>query len=95
MSGEVLTENNFFWIGCDISENMLNCAKESGIESDLINLDLSCGLPFRQAMFDGIISISVLQWILKDCSEGNDAMKGLNKLFFSAYNSLVLFLNAF
>lgn len=49
-------------IGCDISQDMLNIAAEQGSASgDVMHHDMGLGLPFRQAMFDGAISISALQ----------------------------------
>ncbi|KAK3792367.1 hypothetical protein RRG08_045911 [Elysia crispata] len=63
LSGEVLTDADHTWVGIDISPSMLNVAIEREIEGDVILGDMGCGLPFRAGTFDGVISISALQWL--------------------------------
>ena len=50
-------------IGCDISRDMLNIAKDRGLQGDLCHSDMGQGLPFRVGTFDGVISISAVQWL--------------------------------
>ena len=40
LSGEVLEENGHFWVGCDISQAMLDVALEREMEGDVIQSDL-------------------------------------------------------
>ena len=40
LSGSVLTDHGYDWIGVDISPSMLEVAKENDVEGDLINLDI-------------------------------------------------------
>ena len=49
------------WIGCDISNDMLNVCQErltdesSGAAGDVFQLDMGMGLPMRAGIFDGVI----------------------------------------
>lgn len=49
--------------GLDISEAMLDVAREREVEGDLCLHDLGHGLPLRPGSFDGAISISAVQWL--------------------------------
>lgn len=49
--------------GLDISEDMLDVAREREVEGDLCLHDLGHGLPLRPGSFDGAISISAVQWL--------------------------------
>ena len=40
LSGEILEENGHFWIGCDISPNMLDVAADKELEGDVMLSDL-------------------------------------------------------
>ena len=40
LSGEILEENGHFWIGCDISPNMLDVAADRELEGDVMLSDL-------------------------------------------------------
>ena len=40
LSGEVLEENGHFWVGCDISQSMLDIALEREMEGDVLLSDL-------------------------------------------------------
>lgn len=64
LSGQVLEEAGHYWVGCDISSSMLSVATEQDSDTgDLCHVDMGQGLPFRPATFDGIISISAIQWL--------------------------------
>ena len=84
----MLTDAGLRWMGIDISPSMLQMAQEYGTTEDLALMDISDGLSFRHGVFDAIVSVSVLQWILK-ADDGECARKNLLKFFFSAYNALV------
>lgn len=49
--------------GLDISEDMLEVAKDREVEGDLCLHDLGHGLPLRPGSFDGAVSISAVQWL--------------------------------
>ncbi|RUS75659.1 hypothetical protein EGW08_016585 [Elysia chlorotica] len=63
LSGDVLTDADHTWVGIDISPSMLSVAVEREIEGDVILGDMGCGLPLIAGTFDGVISISALQWL--------------------------------
>lgn len=89
LSGEVLSENGFEWIGLDISRAMLDVALErEDCDGDLILGDMGEGLPFRPGSFDGAISISALQWLCNaDFKEANP-FKRCMKFFTALYAAL-------
>lgn len=55
ISGEVLTEAGHRWMGIDVSEAMLQVAREREVEGELVQGDIGEGLPFEVALFDGAI----------------------------------------
>jgi 18S rRNA (guanine1575-N7)-methyltransferase len=73
LSGQALEEAGHYWIGCDISRSMLDVANQRENEKgDLVHSDMGQGLPFRPGTFDGVISISALQWLCySDSSDQN------------------------
>ncbi|TCD64540.1 hypothetical protein EIP91_003978 [Steccherinum ochraceum] len=64
LSGEILDEEGYNWIGVDVAPSMLEVALEREVEGDLFLQDIGQGFGFRPGSFDGAISISVLQWLL-------------------------------
>lgn len=52
LSGEVLTNMGFFWIGMDISKSMLDIHKENEPDSNVIRCDMGQGIPFKPGCFD-------------------------------------------
>jgi len=64
LSGEILDEEGYIWVGADIAPSMLEVALEREVEGDLFLQDIGQGFGFRPGSFDGAISISVLQWLL-------------------------------
>eukprot|EP01035_Chromulina_nebulosa_P055552 gene55552-76125_t len=62
LSGQAIEEAGHYWVGCDISQSMLNVAAERESDTgDLVEADMGQGLPFRPGTFDGVISISAIQ----------------------------------
>ena len=89
LSGEVLEEEGHTWIGCDISRDMLGVAREEReVEGDLVHDDMGRGLPFRQGMFDGAISISAVQWLCYSNGESENPRLRLHRFFQSLYRCL-------
>ncbi|KZT40835.1 williams-Beuren syndrome critical region protein 22 [Sistotremastrum suecicum HHB10207 ss-3] len=64
LSGEILDEEGYEWVGVDIAPSMLEVALEREVEGDLFLQDIGQGFGFRPGVFDGAISISVIQWLL-------------------------------
>jgi len=88
LSGEVLTENGHYWVGYDISPNMLDVAVDREVEGDLIQQDAGMGNPFRPGTFDGCISISALQWLCNVDKKWHHPVKRLQAFFTSLYTAL-------
>lgn len=55
----VLKKNNFSVLGADVSFEMLRYAKKKGFL--VVNADMK-KLPFKDKCFDGLVSISAIQW---------------------------------
>lgn len=64
IGGEILDYYGHYWLGIDISLPMLECCLEDSPSDppELLLCDCSSFLA-RDELFDGIISISVLQWL--------------------------------
>lgn len=60
LSGQVLSDYDHIWVGCDISRSMLNVAIERESEGDLFEIDMGQGVNFRPGVFDAAISISAI-----------------------------------
>ena len=89
LSGEVLEEAGHTWLGCDISRDMLGIAREEReVEGDLVHDDMGRGLPFRQGIFDGAISISAIQWLCYSNAENESPRLRLHRFFQSLYRCL-------
>ncbi|KAL0056385.1 hypothetical protein WJX82_010760 [Trebouxia sp. C0006] len=89
LSGESLTKQGHTWVGLDISEAMLDVAKEREVEGDLCLHDLGHGLPLRPGSFDGAISISAVQWLCNADQTDHEPRKRMRRLFESLYACLV------
>ena len=89
LSGEVLEAAGHYWTGLDISQSMLNIANNRDTErGDLIHHDIGLGLPFRPGTFDGVVSVSVIQWLCYSESKDQDPKLRLNRFFSSLYTIL-------
>ncbi|ELQ76171.1 putative protein carboxyl methylase [Trachipleistophora hominis] len=63
-SEDALDKNRkLFIVGCDINRNMLLNCNNKGLDAELVQLDIGNSLPFQPASFDGIISVSCIQWL--------------------------------
>lgn len=88
LSGEILSEEGFCWIGMDISPYMLATALDRQAEGDMFLADLGNGIPFRAGTFDAAISISVIQWLCNADTANADPKKRLLLFFNTLYASL-------
>lgn len=88
LSGEILTEEGYNWIGMDISPSMLATGLDRDVDGDLCLADLGNGVPFRAGTFDAAISISAIQWLCNADTTGNDPKKRLPRFFNTLYASL-------
>ncbi|CAI5759762.1 unnamed protein product [Candida verbasci] len=88
LSGEILTEEGYNWIGMDISPSMLATGLDRDVEGDLFLADLGNGIPFRPGTFDAAISISAIQWLCNADQSGVDPKKRIMWFFNTLYASL-------
>lgn len=88
LSGETLEEDGHQWVGVDISRDMLGVAQQREVEGDLVHQDMGLGMPFREGVFDGAISISAIQWLCYSDRNGYDPRKRLLAFFQSLYKCL-------
>lgn len=88
LSGEILTEEGYNWVGMDISPSMLATGLDRDVEGDLFLSDLGTGVPFRAGTFDAAISISAIQWLCNADTAGNDPKRRLMTFFNTLYASL-------
>lgn len=92
LSGQVVEEEGHYWVGLDISEAMLEVAKERADEGDISGDVMLCdageGMPFRAGSFDGAISISALQWLCNADKSTHRPAQRLYKLFSTLYSVL-------
>jgi len=81
ISGDQLSEAGHVWIGYDISPWMLKIANEREVDGDVVLADAGQPLKFRPGTFDGVVSISALQWLCNCDKKGMEPFKRL-RLFF-------------
>lgn len=55
---------------------------------EVMHGDMGNGVPFRPGVFDGVVSISVVQWLCNVDKKGQVPQKRLRELFQTLYNSM-------
>jgi len=88
LSGEVLQKAGHFVVGIDISLSMLEVAREKGAqekEFDCLEWDMGQGFGFRPGAFDGIVSISALQWLCNADTKAHNPIRRINRFFNTLY----------
>ncbi|KAG0166564.1 hypothetical protein DFQ28_006403 [Apophysomyces sp. BC1034] len=88
LSGEILEEEGHVWVGMDISPHMLDVANEREVEGDLFLHDAGQGVGFRPGTFDGVISVSVLQWLCNADKLINRPKARLARFFSTLYAAM-------
>ncbi|KAL0248633.1 hypothetical protein GEMRC1_003867 [Eukaryota sp. GEM-RC1] len=88
LSGEVLSDAGHIWSGIDISTSMLEVATEKDSDGDLFESDMGLGLFFRAGVFDGVISISAIQWLCQSDRSEHIPFKRLVLFFNTLYACL-------
>lgn len=88
LSGEYITEIGHHWMGIDISISMLTVALDREVEGDVINADAGQGLFFRPGTFDGVISISAIQWLCYSNDKHHQPSKRLYNFFSTLYAAM-------
>eukprot|EP00039_Didymoeca_costata_P006689 m.92454 g.92454 ORF g.92454 m.92454 type:complete len:282 (-) comp13351_c0_seq1:82-927(-) len=85
LSGEELTDQGHMWVGIDISRSMLEVAKEREVDGDLFLHDMGQGVFFKPGTFDGVISVSALQWLCNADKAGHVPHRRMKTFFTSLY----------
>jgi 18S rRNA (guanine1575-N7)-methyltransferase len=75
LSGSIVEEWGHFWWGIDISESMLNIAKERETEGEFLLGDLGEGWNSLPGFFDAMISVSAIQWLCNQDKKTHDPWK--------------------
>lgn len=86
LSGQVLSENGYEWVGVDISQDMLSVARQKSKNLGLIQADIGEELPFKEESFDYAISISAVQWLFQSYKNEHVPIKRVRTFFRSLYN---------
>lgn len=71
------------------SKSFTDVALERETEGDLILADMGEGVPFRAGSFDGVVSVSAIQWLFNADKKSHQPIKRLHKFFSTLYASLV------
>jgi 18S rRNA (guanine1575-N7)-methyltransferase len=86
ISGSVLSENNINWVGVDISKGMLGICQNKNESIDQLRGDIGEGLCFKPGTFDGVISVSALQWLFQSYDASHIPKKRIRSFFTSLYS---------
>ncbi|KAK1349412.1 putative methyltransferase [Hamiltosporidium tvaerminnensis] len=81
ISGCVLSQYEYIWIGTDISHSMLKICKNKEFAFDLCRSDIGTNFCFKKNTFDKIISVSVLQWLFHSYSSTHEPFLRINIFF--------------
>ena len=71
----------------DLDGHLRTLALIREVEGELVHDDMGVGLPFRQGTFDGVISISAIQWLCYSNDDSNPRLR-LHRFFQSLYRCL-------
>ncbi|KAM0680603.1 Williams Beuren syndrome chromosome region 22 protein [Glugoides intestinalis] len=85
LSGKILSEQGYEWVGIDVSRSMLMLAESSVQNSGLLCHDIGVEFPFQDESFDYAISISVLQWLFQSFRTDHIPIKRIRTFFKSLY----------
>ena len=84
LSGVPLSRAGHLWVGTDISTSMLEvAARERGPRgTDVLVSDMGHGLPFRDDIFDGAVSVSAIQWLCYEAKHHEKSPRTRLRSFF-------------
>lgn len=88
LSGQCLSSAGHTWVGIDVSGAMLDVARARRVEGDLFHADIGHGMFFRPGVFDGAISVSVIQWLCNIDKAEHSPKRRLSLFFQTLYNCL-------
>ncbi|CAX63979.1 S-adenosylmethionine-dependent methyltransferase, putative [Plasmodium reichenowi] len=90
ISGMTLNELDHFWIGIDISIHMLHVGlqNEAHLGGDMLLADMGKLMRFQPCIFDGVVSISALQWLCNWDKKDESPVSRISTFFKWLYNCL-------
>jgi 18S rRNA (guanine1575-N7)-methyltransferase len=88
MFTDVLSEKGHVWVGLDMSKDMLDVGVQRGVEGDCMVSDMGQGFGFRPGSFDGIVSVSAIQWLCYSMQKTHHIGNRLMSFFTSLYRCL-------
>lgn len=88
LSGQELTDSGHVWVGMDISPSMLEVAVERDCAGDVMQHDMGQGVPFRPGTFDGVISVSALQWLFNADKRSHHPRNRFKRFFTMLYSAM-------
>ncbi|CRG92991.1 S-adenosylmethionine-dependent methyltransferase, putative [Plasmodium gallinaceum] len=90
ISGMTLNESDHFWIGIDISIHMIRAGlqNEAHLGGEMILSDMGKLMRFQSCIFDGVVSISALQWLCNWDKKDENPIARINTFFKWLYNCL-------
>ncbi|EZG79301.1 methyltransferase [Gregarina niphandrodes] len=88
LSGDILSEAGVPWIGMDLSQSMLEIAREERADAELLRADIGELQNVVPNTFDGAISVSVIQWLCHAFTSEQEPLRRLRQFFQWLYNAL-------
>lgn len=85
LSGKVISNKGYEWVGVDLSPSMLEVASSSLQFCNLIQGDIGVALPFQDDSFDYAISISTVQWLFHSFKTEHNPTIRIRTFFKSIY----------
>lgn len=76
ISGRVLAESGFAWVGVDVSYHMLKLCPESCVHADVGEC-----IPFQPGTFDLIVSVSCVQWLFYSYRSSHVPLRRIRRFF--------------
>lgn len=86
LSGNVLSEEGYSWVGVDLSPSMLAISTETPNNCGLLCQDIGKPLPFIEESFDYAISISAVQWLFHSFEKSHVPIQRIRTFFRSLYS---------
>eukprot|EP00171_Calliarthron_tuberculosum_P015350 IDg15350t1 len=88
-SSSVVGDEGHVVVGTDLSRPMLEeAADDENVNADLLQNDAGEGVPFRMGTFDGVVSVSAIQWLCNGDTSAHNPYKRLRAFFSSLYACL-------
>lgn len=88
LSGKVISNKGYEWVGIDLSPSMLQIASSSSDNKDFLQFDIGKPFPFLDESFDYAISISTVQWLFHSFETSHIPIMRFRTFFKSIYRCI-------